>query len=55
MQMKENIARLVESPLNLNLDLLENDLFSKESPCMILQLMKKQHGVTQIMKSAHDN
>lgn len=39
--LKERVRILVETPLYLNSDLLENDLFVKNDGCKILQLIKK--------------
>ena len=39
--LKERVRILVETPLYLNSDLLENDLFVKNNGCKILQLIKK--------------
>ena len=53
--LKERVRILIETPLYLNSDLLENDLFAKNNGAKILQLIKKQMGVYTLLKGSQAN
>lgn len=53
--LKDRVRILIETPLYLNSDLLENDLFVHNNGAKILQMIKKQMGLYTLLKGSQAN